>query len=306
MKKVDVIVRDKNTLVLETDAQKGDYIDLTSISNIDYRQIEEILSAGKDELFNKKLQEYRQHFLLEAAQEKKELENQYKLDLEKKNTEIELFKTKLQQEMELKNANVKHQHAVEIQSLTTKIEQLNSLTNQKVQEVKLEYQLKLQDLEKQLSVFEDTKKLQFEKERLQAEQKYREELTELKRKIDSFSHEKERYQLEKKLELESALRKKETDFESEKQQWSQKYDELLQNYQVLQRQKASLNIKQTGEDLESWCDNEVRSYMQNGLENCTWSKDNLVVRESDETKGSKADYIFNIYATKIMISILRY
>ena len=66
---------------------------------------------------------------------------------------------------------------------------------------------------------------------------------------------------------------------------------------VLQRQKTSLNVKQTGEDLEAWCNNEVASYMQNGLKNCTWTKDNEVVAEEGETKGSKADYLFKIYAT---------
>ncbi len=66
---------------------------------------------------------------------------------------------------------------------------------------------------------------------------------------------------------------------------------------LLQRQKAMLNVKQTGEDLEAWCNNEVVSYMQNGLPNCTWIKDNEVIVEEGETKGSKADYIFRIYAT---------
>ena len=65
----------------------------------------------------------------------------------------------------------------------------------------------------------------------------------------------------------------------------------------LQRAKASLNVKQTGEDLEAWCNNEVSSYMQNGLFNCTWEKDNLVVKDYDDIKGSKADYIFKIYAS---------
>jgi hypothetical protein len=37
--------------------------------------------------------------------------------------------------------------------------------------------------------------------------------------------------------------------------------------------------------------------MQNGLLNCTWTKDNKVVKEEDETKGSKADYIFKVYAS---------
>lgn len=73
-------------------------------------------------------------------------------------------------------------------------------------------------------------------------------------------------------------------------------DEAISN---LQRAKAALNVKQTGEDLEAWCDNEVTSCMQNGFFNCTWEKDNKVVKEEGETKGSKADYIFRIYASEL-------
>ena len=86
-----------------------------------------------------------------------------------------------------------------------------------------------------------------------------------------------------------ALDKQKNDYETK----IKEKDELINN---LQRAKASLNVKQTGEDLESWCNNEVTSYMQNGLFNCTWIKDNKVVKDEDEAKGSKADYIFKIYA----------
>ena len=63
----------------------------------------------------------------------------------------------------------------------------------------------------------------------------------------------------------------------------------------LRRYKSTLNVKRIGEDLETWCDNVVQSYMQNGLLNCTWTKDNRVVKEENEYKGTKADYIFRIY-----------
>ena len=70
-------------------------------------------------------------------------------------------------------------------------------------------------------------------------------------------------------------------------------EEIINN---LQRAKANMNVKQTGEDLEVWCDNEVTSYMQNGLFNCTWIKDNKLVGDDDD-KRSKADYIFKVYAS---------
>lgn len=39
MKKINVIIKDKNTLVLEEDALKGDYIDLSSLNSIDFSSI---------------------------------------------------------------------------------------------------------------------------------------------------------------------------------------------------------------------------------------------------------------------------
>lgn len=81
-------------------------------------------------------------------------------------------------------------------------------------------------------------------------------------------------------------------------EYEKKLSEKENAYQMLQRQKAALNVKQTGEDLESWCHNEMLSYMQNGLQNCTWKKDNDVVKNDGETKGSKADFIFRVYASE--------
>ena len=37
--------------------------------------------------------------------------------------------------------------------------------------------------------------------------------------------------------------------------------------------------------------------MQNGFLNCVWYKDNKVIQEENEFKGSKADFIFKIYAS---------
>lgn len=66
----------------------------------------------------------------------------------------------------------------------------------------------------------------------------------------------------------------------------------------LNRDRASMNVKQTGEDLETWCNNTVIEYMQNGLQNCTWVKDNKVIKDESEYKGSKADFIFKIFTTE--------
>jgi len=51
-----------------------------------------------------------------------------------------------------------------------------------------------------------------------------------------------------------------------------------------------------GEELEKWCTSEYESYAINGFKECNWEKDNKVVTEAGEEKGSKADYIFRVYA----------
>ena len=109
--------------------------------------------------------------------------------------------------------------------------------------------------------------------------------------IANKESELEQFKVRSKLELECALNEQKEKYKEE----IHSKDDIIQS---LQRQKSSMNVKQTGEDLESWCNNEVLSYMQNGLFNCTWNKDNTVVKNEGEAKGSKADYIFKIYASE--------
>ena len=86
MKKIKVLVRDRNTLVLEESATKGDYISLSDISELDYMGIENIINLGKDEIYNKKLEEYKKVLKLENEQVINELRN--KINLLKKDNEF--------------------------------------------------------------------------------------------------------------------------------------------------------------------------------------------------------------------------
>lgn len=152
-----------------------------------------------------------------------------------------------------------------IQKLNSEIEALRKEKEDsiKLNEAKIEkeYSSKVSSLEKEIEVLKATKENEIEKVKLALQ-------VELEK---ALANQKEKYDLE--------IKNKE---------------EMINN---LQRQKSALNVKQTGEDLESWCDNEVTSYMQNGLFNCTWTKDNKVIKAEDESKGSKADYIFKVYAS---------
>lgn len=84
-------------------------------------------------------------------------------------------------------------------------------------------------------------------------------------------------------------------FAKEKEYLIEKNNEINKKYNALSLQKSSLNVKQLGEELENWCNNEFQQASIAGFSNCTWEKDNTVVKLDDQTKGSKADYIFKAY-----------
>lgn len=218
MKKVKVIVKDNNTLILDENANAGDYIDLSELNKIDYSVIEKTISEGKDVIYNKKLKEYEHTLKLENDKFIEELKNEIKM---------------------IKRDN--------------------------------EYLLK-------------------EKEN-EINNKYRDQINTLKNEIDKLKD-------NKKFEINLLEANYKIEINEQKENYENKLKEKDDRINDILRQKASLNVKQTGEDLETWCNNEVSSYMQNGLVNCTWIKDNRVVKEDDEVKGSKADYIFKIFANE--------
>lgn len=57
MRKLEVIVKDKNTLVLLEDGNKGDIIDLSELANVDLTAIEESIDSNKDQVYQKRLNE---------------------------------------------------------------------------------------------------------------------------------------------------------------------------------------------------------------------------------------------------------
>ena len=218
MKKVKVIVKDNNTLILDENASAGDYIDLSELNKIDYSVIEKTINEGKDIVYNKKMQEYERVLKLENNKFIEELKNEIKML--KKDSEY-LLKEK---ENEINN-------------------------------------------------------------------KYRDQINYLNNEIDKLKD-------NKKFEIDLIKANYKLEINEQKDNYENKLKEKDDRISDILRQKASLNVKQTGEDLETWCNNEVSSYMQNGLFNCTWIKDNKVVKEDDEVKGSKADYIFKIFASE--------
>ena len=225
MKKLDVIVSNKNTIVLNENGSTGDYIDLATISNLDLTNIERLIDEGKDSIFNKKINEYQE----QARKLQIEAEKRLKMELESEH---------------LKKLNEK--------------------------------ELSYQDLLNKFNSLKETQERLIEHEKLLISKQFEEQINSLKEQLIKveLSHQ------------EQLLKKQE------------EYNTINNMYLQLKNQKAQLNVKLIGESLEIACNNEVISYMQNGLFNCTWEKDNKVIKEEGDSKGSKADFIFKVYASR--------
>lgn len=260
MKKIKVMVKDKNTLILLEDAKCDDVIDLSDLNELDYDQIELLIEKGKDTIYLKKLEEYRKVI---------DLENQKVL-----NSKVN----------ELNNI---------INTLNNKIDSMNKekifLLKDKENEVEKRFIDEINKLKNEL----ERAKLNKDYEITSIKNEHNLVISDLNNKINNHSVELTYKVKEKESEITSL---KDKEIGTLKEEYENKIKEKDEMINLLQRQKASLNVKQTGEDLESWCNNEVISYMQNGLLNCKWIKDNEVIKDEGESKGSKADYIFKIYA----------
>lgn len=294
MKKIDVIVKDKTTLELTMDANKGDIIDLKELVQLDTTYLDFLIEEGKDKVYQSKLLEAKK--AIEATNQieinnlKNQIENLKKeniTSLKIKEDEIaKLYNDKiaaLQKDIEVLKSNKK----AELEAITSKNDaQLNK--------IQAENSSKYQQLLQEYNVLKSNYDVQINQNKIELEAKYSSEINSLKLKNESdrllaeANIEKLKLNLvnEKDKEIANLKLKFDDDLKAK--------DDIINN---LQRAKASMNVKQTGEDLEAWCDNEVTSYMQNGLFNCLWIKDNKVIKDEDELKGSKADYIFKIYAS---------
>ena len=314
MKKINVIVKGKELLELAEDGKKGDLIDLKELTQVDESYIDNIIASGKDKAFNSRIEEVRKTLNAENLVKINELNNKIS-SLEKQHeSELKINAQNIEKEYlnkiadlnniieKLKEANahekdnILNEKNLEINKLQTSIETLKKENESalviKEQEVAKTYENNIAGLKQEIEILKSTKKSDLENlaSKNEAElSKYKDEANskyaalEQKYNIIMAQHENQVKQV--KLEVESDFNNKIAEIRAK--------EDIINH---LQRTKAAMNVKQTGEDLEAWCDSEIRSYMQNGLFNCTWDKDNTVVKEEGESKGSKADFIFKVYA----------
>lgn len=64
----------------------------------------------------------------------------------------------------------------------------------------------------------------------------------------------------------------------------------------LSSSRPHLNSKNIGEGLEQWCLDEFNKYQSAGaFNNCSFIKDNKAIKDENDIKGSKADFIFKYF-----------
>lgn len=235
--KIKVKALNQYELELQTDAKKGDIIDLKEVNVIDDSYIKSIINEGVNNAYNKALNEAIHKKELENKNQILEIENKYKIELQNLNNQIKELKETFELNLKNKELTIKENYNNEINNL-----------NNKLKEASLNYTIEKNNLDSNYKLLIQEKEANHLLKLNEQKESYQEKINELEIKIDK-----------------------------------------------LIREKSMLNVKNIGEDLETWCDNEVLNYMQNGFVNCTWQKDNEVVKGEDETKGSKADFIFKIY-----------
>ncbi|MDY4145539.1 MAG: DUF2130 domain-containing protein [Bacilli bacterium] len=277
MDNIKVLVKDQYTLVLEEDAKKGDIIDLRNITKID------------SSLISKRIDD--------------DVDGRIKLMLSEKQKEIEKQKDK---ELKLELENLKNKYENEINKRQNSIELLNSEIEKNktdfdeklkllIKQKENEFLIKINELKNEKEILEKNieSKIEIEKNNIVSKyvdekNKLEKEVLELKNSLENSVKEKDH--LEK--DLNDKLKQQELQLKQEKEIAINAKDNEISK---LKLDKTFKNVKQLGEELENWCNNEYQNYSVSGFENCTWEKDNKAVKDENGV-GSKADYIFKVYA----------
>ncbi|QWC00314.1 DUF2130 domain-containing protein [Mycoplasmatota bacterium] len=261
-KLTDIIIVNSHTLKLNSDAKKGDEIDLLLLDHVDTSILSKKIEEKKDEEYNKRLLALEKEFKLEK-------ENEIQRALEETKEVITELKLKLKsQEESIKN-------------------QLNSKFN--LEKEKLNYQIK--ELNQEKDNLLANKENEIDLAIAHKENEIKDDINGYKQKIDQLEREKTYILNSKELEVKSAINEREKELNLHIKKLENKVSKLT-------LEKSMMNIKKMGEELENWVDQEYQNHALNGFDACTWEKDNESIKGHGESRGTKADYIFRVYATE--------
>lgn len=266
--KVKVEIVDKVTLRLLEDAHKGDIISLEDIQEVDQTYIDHLFN----EIYKKKL-----------------------------DSEIENNKQLLNLAHQKELADVKNTNLIKIKELENQKANIESKMKSlfDVERTKLEadYKNQIAELNNIIQNKENAFKSEKNNIELKVENKYKDDLSKKDNEIVTYKSEIERLtkDFELNLKVEKANIEKEKDTKINELQLT--LDHKIKEYDELKRERSILGTKAIGEELEQWCFREYENVVNfGGFKNCTFIKDNIVAKDEDGEDGTKADFIFKVYA----------
>lgn len=314
MKKLKVIVVNATTLKLEEPGSVGDIIDLLELQKVDSAPLLEAIETSKDEIYQSLL---KKEIAQQEAQKKialgeleKKLKQEYdalKLEKEKLMHQATAFEEKLKAEKTLTKMELSAVFAEEKTKLENEIIALKRDKEEEKKTVSLQMEkakdVEIREKERQIELLKSEIKAEKERQVLLIEKEKEKVKAEYDRSISS----KEQAILLKEAEiklLNEQLRNKDdikkAEIERELAKLNQKYGSELSSKDLelaqLKMSKSNLQVKMLGEELERWCNAEYESYALSGFDNCRFYKDNLAIKDAPDEKGTKADYIFEVYA----------
>lgn len=148
--------------------------------------------------------------------------------------------------------------------------------------------LEIEKLRQQIAGWEQGKKLELETILLRAEQKSVDALNQKEAELRKKDEEINRLISDAATERKNAAERVQAILETHKveKESLEKEVELYKNF------KAKRSVKLLGEDLEQHCYTLYNQMLLPVMPNATFTKDNVAVKEGDETKGTKGDFIF--------------
>lgn len=257
MKKVKVSIQDESTLVLQESAEKGDVIDLTTLheTDIDKSTITNVVNSIKRDAFD-----------AAVAQEREKIEREKALEAQIKERELLNKVALLEQQKEdaakLAEANARAASQADIAKKEAEAAELKAAKDAEI--AKLQSLLDSSGSESKLALAEAVRTIEKERD-------------ELKVKLDS-----------KEAEKENAVR-------NEKDKYETQLKDREDTIERLKDMKAKLSIKLVGENLEQHCQNEFNAVRTGQFPHAYFEKDNEAVREDDESKGTKGDFVYRDY-----------
>ncbi|WFQ95858.1 hypothetical protein MFERI15568_00282 [Mycoplasma feriruminatoris] len=307
MSNIKFRIIDKYKIELLEDANKGNIIDLSDAYQIDLSIITDQINKQKDLIYLEKLKKEKDNWELEKTNQLEKIKSDLKDEYNQKNIESTILISQLQttnKSLSEKLENSKKDFQKDLDN-NKKIWETNS--DKKIQEIKNELleknkkdfeQLISQKIKLESDIKSLVEQLNSQKEliKLQLENKYNKLLNEQKTDLENQIKQLENNLTQNKHELDNINLKHKNELNELTNTKDNKINELVKDLEFIKREKLTKNIKLIGEELENYCLNQFNQASTFAFKTSTLIKDNMIVKNEDELKGTKGDFIFKVYA----------